>query len=173
MILPDYEIARLCKEQNMITPFNPDLVNPASLDVRLGETILIEQEKSRALRSYSLCNYTKDTPFLLMPGEFILAETKEMFNMPEDVAAHFALKSSCARAGFEHLLAGFIDPGFNNSVLTLEIKNARNFHPVPMWPGMRIGQIIFHRMASEPSVTYKITGRYNNDHQVSQCKGLM
>lgn len=173
MILPDFEIARLCSEQNMLTPYDPELINPASIDVTLGETIMIEQEKRRDLRRYSLANFSKDTPFFLMPGEFILAETKEIFNIPDHIAAQFALKSSLGRAGFQHALAAYIDPGFNNSVLTLELTNSRKFHSIPMWPGMRIGQIIFHRMSAEPQVSYRTTGRYNNDHGVTGCKGLL
>ena len=88
-------------------------------------------------------------------------------------AANFALKSSLARAGFEHLLAGFIDPGFSNSVLTLELKNARKMHPVPLWPGMRIGQVVWHRMTSSPNVSYRYSGRYNGDSKVTGCKGLL
>lgn len=172
MILPDYEIARLCVE-GMITPYDADLVNPASLDVRLGSDLLIEQEKGTALRAYSIESHTKDKPFLLMPGEFVLAHTLEKFNVPDDVAANFALKSSLARAGFEHLLAGFIDPGFSNSVLTLELKNARKMHPVPLWPGMRIGQVVWHRMTSSPKVSYRYSGRYNGDSKVTGCKGLL
>jgi len=85
----------------MLTPYDPELINPASIDVTLGETIMIEQEKRRDLRRYSLANFSKDTPFFLMPGEFILAETKEIFNIPDDIAAQFALKSSLGRAGFQ------------------------------------------------------------------------
>jgi dCTP deaminase len=92
--------------------------------------------------------------------------------MPDDVCGQFALKSSLARAGFEHLMAGWIDPGFNSSVLTLEIKNARQYHAIPMWPGMRIGQIIFMRMASKPDVSYRDCGRYNSDKTVQESKGL-
>ena len=135
--------------------------------------LVIEQEKGTALRAYSIESHTKDKPFLLMPGEFVLAHTLEKFNVPDDVAANFALKSSLARAGFEHLLAGFIDPGFSNSVLTLELKNARKMHPVPLWPGMRIGQVVWHRMTSSPNVSYRYSGRYNGDSKVTGCKGLL
>jgi dCTP deaminase len=89
------------------------------------------------------------------------------------VCAQYALKSSLARAGFEHLLAGWIDPGFSNSVLTLELKNARKYQPIPLWPGMRIGQIIFMQMDETPQVSYKQSGRYNGDRKVAMCKGLM
>ncbi len=48
---------------------------------------------------------TKDDPFLLEPGEFCLAETVELFKIPDDISAQFALKSSRAREGYNHCLA--------------------------------------------------------------------
>ena len=171
MILSDHEIVRLCRE-GMVTPFEDYLLNPASLDVRLGHNMLVEVEDTDKLSPITLTSCSKTTPFLLKPNEFVLTETFEMFNMPDDVCGQFALKSSLARAGFEHLMAGWIDPGFNSSVLTLEIKNARQYHAIPMWPGMRIGQIIFMRMASKPDVSYRDCGRYNSDKTVQESKGL-
>lgn len=156
----------------MITPFDPTLVNPASLDVRLGENILVETER-RGLIPVNISIHSKENPYKLLPNDFILAETMETFNMPDNIGAQFALKSSLARAGFEHLLAGWIDPGFSGSVLTLELKNALRLDFLPLWPGMRIGQIIFHEMSAVPLKSYKLTGRYNQDKQVAACKGLL
>ena len=170
-VLADFQIAALCAS-GMITPFDRELVNPASLDVRLGETVLLEAEAC-GLRELSLHGFTKEQPFYLNPDEFILAHTLETFNIPDHLAAQFALKSSVARAGLEHLLAGFIDPGFSDSVLTLELKNARRLERFPLWPGMRIGQIIFSTMDQVPLTSYKETGRYNGDASVAACKGLL
>lgn len=172
MILPDFEIARLCLN-GMISPFDETLINPASLDVRLGDKVLLESEESRHLRPFDISCYSRNKPFLIDPGEFILAHTRETFNVPDDVAGQFCLKSSLARAGIEHLLAGFIDPGFNNSVLTLELKNARKYHPVMVWPGMRIGQVVWSRLAATPVNSYRETGRYNGDRSVTMSKGFL
>ena len=173
MILSDHDIAKLCRE-GLITPFDDYLLNPASLDVRLGTQLMVETEDSDELQVTELdpAVITKYNPFLLRPNEFVLGQTLEVFNVPDDICGQFALKSSLARAGFEHLLAGWIDPGFNSSVLTLELKNARQHKAIPLWPGMRIGQIIFMRMSSRPDVSYRDCGRYNGDKQVTGSKGL-
>ena len=156
----------------MVVPFDdPTLLNPASLDVRLGNLIYVEAGGEFEL--LDLSSATKDDPWFLRPNEFVLGQTLEEFNIPDNLCATFALKSSLARAGFEHLLAGFIDPGFNNSVLTLELKNARTTKSLPLWPGMRIGQIIFHEMSATPLKSYRESGRYNNDKQVTKCKGII
>lgn len=169
--LADWQIKSYC-EGGMITPFDdPTLLNPASLDVRLGHLIYVENDYDFKLVDISTA--TRNDPWGLQPNGFILGQTLEQFNIPDNLCATFALKSSLARAGFEHLLAGFIDPGFNNSVLTLELKNARTKMTLPLWPGMRIGQIIFHEMSSTPLKSYQKTGRYNNDKQVTKCKGII
>ena len=169
MILCDLEIRALC-EEGLVDPYEPALVNPASLDVRLGPNVMVEVEDDPELRRFSLHGYTEDQPFLLPPGEFILAETIETFFFPSFLAGQFALKSSRARQGIEHLMAGYCDPGWQGSKLTLELQNARQLHPVKLWPGMRIGQIVFHRMSQTPAEDYSIVGHYNFDQSVTAAK---
>lgn len=169
VVLPDWRIRSLC-EGGMITPFDPTLVNPASLDVTLGTNLYVETEKGGLLPK-DISENTRDNPYLLMPNEFVLAETAEIFNIPDFISAQFVLKSSLARAGLEHLLAGYIDPGFHDSVLTLEFKNAKQFSPFPLWPGMRCGQIVFTEMTDAPQASYRYTGKYNGDAKVARSKG--
>jgi len=170
MILSDNEIRQLC-EAGMVQPFDPALINPASLDVRLGDLLLIESAASPDLVPYDLEDHSEGHPYLLVPGQFALAQTLEIFNLPAHVAAQFMLKSSRAREGLEHLMAGYCDPGWYGSVLTLELHNSRQLHPVPLWPGMKIGQMVFHRMSQEPVRSYAETGRYNNDQSVQESRG--
>ena len=169
--LPDYEIHDLCKRHAMVVPFDPDLVNPASLDVVLGDRIMIEVAESPQLQIHGIAGHTAEDPYWLQPGEFCLAETREIFNLPDCIAAQFVLKSSRAREGLEHLLAGWCDPGWHGSRLTLELSNARKMHPVAIWPGMKIGQMVFHKMEGIPGRSYAVTGRYNGDVAVTASKG--
>ena len=92
-------------------------------------------------------------------------------DVPIDVCGRFMLKSSRAREGLQHLLAGWIDPGWHGSVLTLELKNIRQLHPIGIWPGMRIGQVAFSKMSTVVGFSYAETGRYNNDRTVMQSRG--
>lgn len=168
-ILPDFEIVCLAR-RGMVSPYDPELVNPASLDVRLGDNLLIEDKQTPELQPFSIAGYTKEEPFMLQPHEFVLAETLEHFQIPNVVAGQLALKSSRAREGIEHLMAGYVDPGYCGR-LTLELQNARSLHPVPLWPGMRIGQIVFHKMSLLPNKDYSVTGRYQGDLKVQASKG--
>ena len=162
-VLSDWEIRLKCDGSQMVWPFAPELLNPASLDVRLGDHLMIESIESPDLQRLDISNRTQDDPYLLLPGEFCLAETLERFDLPEDVSAQFVLKSSRAREGLNHLLAGWCDPGWHGSKLTLELKNERKHHPLPLYPGLKIGQMVFHEMSSVPAQSYALVGHYN-DH---------
>ena len=155
----------------MVEPFDHGLVNPASIDVRLGSHLMIEVADQRELIEIDISERNADHPYWLRTNEFCLAETMETFSLPRFIAAQFVLKSSRAREGYEHMLAGFCDPGWNGSKLTLELKNARRFHDLPLYPGLKIGQMVFHRMCATPLKDYSQTGRYNGDVKVAGSKG--
>lgn len=170
MILCDHEIITLC-QAGMVSPFDPALVNPASIDVRLGDRVLIESAVGPEMVPQSIAGFSETYPWLLLPGQFVLAQTLETFNLPDYIAAQFVLKSSRAREGLEHLLAGYCDPGWHGSVLTLELHNSRQLQKIPLWPGMKVGQMVFHRMSDTPRRSYAITGRYNGDQAVQESRG--
>jgi dCTP deaminase len=172
MILSDREITEWCQHHPpLVTPFDPALVNPASIDVRLGDLLLIESAQSRELVPYPLAQHSQDNPYELVPGQFCLAQTVETFNVPDYLAAEFRLKSSRAREGLDQALAVWADPGWCGSVLTLELRNNRQLWPQLLWPGMKIGQMVFHVMSEVPQRSYAVTGRYCNDKTVQASKG--
>ena len=154
----------------MVWPFDEKLLNPASLDVRLGPNLMIEVRDQPELMRIDISERTEDEPYLLLPGEVCLAETIEQFNLADDISAEFVLKSSRARDFYGHMLAGWCDPGWHGSKLTLELQNARRMHALPLYPGLKIGQMIFFEMESMPIMSYAQVGHYNNDTQVSASK---
>ena len=162
--LPDHVIRDLCRTRGLVEPFNPDLVNPASIDVTLGDTILVEVQDG--FKEVSIA----ERPFHMAPGSFVLAHTAEWVRIPNDCEAMFQLKSSRGREGYDHLLAGYIDPGFCGRV-TLELSNVRRFSHLQLSAGLRIGQLRFARLESKPLRPYSVTGRYMNDEGVQVSKG--
>ena len=171
-VLSDWEIRGLCgyQEAPMIHPFNESLLNPASYDLQLGPNLMVEVRDQFELMRVDISDRTEDDPYLLLPGEICLAETIEQFNLPDKfgaISAQFVLKSSRARDFYGHMLAGWCDPGWNGSRLTLELKNERKHHPLPLYPGMKIGQMVFFRMSRDPVVvSYAKVGHYNNHETV-------
>ena len=164
-VLCDWEIRTLCNGGGAVSPFSMEFINPASIDVRLGKNLMIERPHEPDLRLIDISEYTEENPYLLKAGEFVLAETLEKFRIPDRISAQFVLKSSRAREGYQHLLAGWIDPGYRGR-LTLEIKNIRKYHELPLYSGMRIGQIVFHHMSQVPVKSYAETGHYLDHDRV-------
>jgi len=160
-VLTDWEIQYLCLQKEMVWPFSQALLNPASLDVVLGPTLMVEVPHKNELMRYDITRATKEDPYWLKPGEFVLAQTLEMFSLPDEISAQFVLKSSRAREGYNHMLSGWCDPGWHGSVLTLELQNCRKYTDLPLYPNLKIGQMVFHKMSGMPVVNYSKTGRYN------------
>lgn len=158
-------------------------VNAASLDITLGSLLLVEappggcqavvdlsDKQIPAMRQIDLI---KAGYYDLVPGEFCLGSSVESFYMPNDVAAEYKLQSSLARAGLNHALAGWADPGWHGSVLTLELSNLLRYHSLRLRPGMKIGQVVFWRGEEVPEhASYSNRGKYNGDRTVQASKGL-
>lgn len=154
-------------------------VNGSSIDVRLGSQILYEAKGNSSAvnladkelpRMHSLnLDEQRNRAATIYPGQFVLAHTVEIFNLPDYVSTEFKLRSSVARAGLNHSLAGWCDPGWHGSHLTLELKNILEHQPLIITAGMRIGQMVFYRHACvDTSHSYANRGRYNGRIGVSR-----
>lgn len=169
-VLADWQIRYHCEADSLVEPFEEELLNPASIDVRLGNKIMIEVADQPRLIQADISNRTASNPYRMVPGEFCLAEVQEVIKLPASITAQFLLKSSRGREGYEHLMAGFVDPGYHGR-LTLELKNMRRHYELPLYPGLKIGQLVFHRTCGTPLVTYNKTGRYQGDLKVTASRG--
>lgn len=173
----------LCElvEQGVITDVEPNHINGTSVDIRLGRDIIIESSLDLNKKQYVDIQARTNFPqqkielgmaeYHMAPGEFILAHSMEKFNLPMDISCEFKLKSSGARSGLDNALATWCDPGWNNSTLTLELKNNLRFTHIILREGMFIGQMIFFRNVPVPKdKSYFIRGRYNGDSSVQEVK---
>ena len=161
----DRQIRHLCRSAGLVEPFDPEMINPASIDVTLGNEILVENDHG----DFTSVSIEHET-FYMPPGAFVLAHTAELVRIPNRLECVFQLKSSRGREGYEHALAGYIDPGFHGRV-TLELSNLRRFKELPLRAGMRIGQLRFSKLDALPSRPYSVTGRSHNAEGVEESKG--
>jgi dCTP deaminase len=141
-------------EPKLIVPFDFSQVNPASYDVTLQSKIYIETPDGERI--------ARELPYIMDPGEFVIGCTKEWFNIPDYMEAQFQLKSSRGREGYEHVLAGYIDPGFSGEV-TLELLNVNRYRSLPLVTGMLIGQVRFMKVDQPCRTSYAAKGHYQND----------
>lgn len=82
--LADWQIHERCMA-GMVTPYDPALLNPASLDLRLGSNIMIESAESPEMVLVSIAKHTEENPYLIVPGQLFLAEADPIFNIPNDL----------------------------------------------------------------------------------------
>ena len=172
VLLSDRDIlARLDAGAIGLDPFDPMLVQPSSVDVRLDRFFRLfdnhrypaidpAQEQPELTR---LIEVDAAEAFVLHPGEFVLASTLEVVTLASDLAARVEGKSSLGRLGLlTHATAGFVDPGFSGHV-TLELSNVATL-PIKLWPGMKIGQLCFFQLSSPAENPYG-SGPYGNRYQ--------
>jgi dCTP deaminase len=162
VLISDRDIrAEIDSQRIVLEPFEPAMVQPSSVDVRIDKFFRLfdnhkyahidpAQEQPELTR---LVEVEQDEAFILHPGEFVLGSTYETVTLPDDIAARLEGKSSLGRLGLlTHSTAGFIDPGFSGHV-TLELSNMATL-PIKLWPGMKIGQLCFFQLSSDSEHPY-------------------
>jgi dCTP deaminase len=150
MILVDWQLRdRITRGFIKVDPYDEKLIQPNSLDIRLGNHFVWYKEGWDVIDPYdkesitaNICEIHADS-FVLQPGRFILAETQECIGLADNIVATIEGKSSIARLGVTlHQTGGWIDAGFRGTI-TLEMANV-NTRPVKVYAGMPIGQLVFY-----------------------------
>ena len=172
MLLSDRDIrAEIAAGRVGCEPFNESMIQPSSVDVRLDKFFRVFENHKYSVIDPSIeqAELTRevitegDEPFILHPGEFVLASTFEVITLPDDIAGRLEGKSSLGRLGLlTHSTAGFIDPGFSGHI-TLELSNVANL-PVKLFPGMKIGQLCLIKLSSPAEHPYG-SAKYGSRYQ--------
>jgi len=144
-----------------IDPFDDEMVQPCSVDVRIGDTFRVFRNSRYAYIDVKqpmedlteLVRVEHDEPFILHPGEFVLGVVLERLSLPDDIVATLDGKSSLGRLGLVvHQTAGVIDAGFEGHI-TLEMANMATL-PITVYAGMRIAQLSFMTMTTPADHPY-------------------
>lgn len=165
-----------------VAPFHDEALQPASIDVRLGDELRVfENHRHSTIDPLApaddltrVVQMTSRSPFVLHPGEFVLAHTCQRIELGPDLAARVEGRSSLGRLGLLiHSTAGFIDPGFRGQV-TLELSNASTL-PILLRPGMGIGQLCVFRLSSPAARPYgspDLGSRYQGQAGPTASRGV-
>ncbi len=160
-ILVDWQLGFLADnflcEPPLVSPYDSRLINPASIDLRLAdEYIDLHTDERKQFETLDL-----------LPGDAILACTLEYVSIPTWCSATLYLKSSAARAGLDHALAGWVDPGFSGQ-LTLELHTHR---PITLHAGRCYIQMVVQQNSANPNKSYKDVGRYVGQMGPTKARG--
>ncbi len=184
MLLSDRDIrAEIAAGRVSCEPFHEAMIQPSSVDVRLDKFFRVFENHKYSVIDPSIeqPELTRevvtegDEPFILHPGEFVLASTYEVITLPDDIAGRLEGKSSLGRLGLlTHSTAGFIDPGFSGHI-TLELSNVANL-PVKLFPGMKIGQLCLIKLSSPAEHPYgseKYGSRYQGQRGPTASRSFL
>jgi dCTP deaminase len=166
MVLSDQDIRRYIEagKIRIDPPVDYDVqLGPCSVDLTLGNSF--------AAFEYSRLPYidtrkptdgqgimrelvvADDEPFVLQPGELVLASTRETLELDDDILARLEGRSSLARLGIiVHGTAGVFDPGWRGRAV-LELGNLGRM-AVALYPGMRICSFTFEPLSSPSTQPY-------------------
>ena len=168
MFLADKDILAEVKAGHItLEPFNPKPLQPATYDIRLGNTFIVNDAYSTKAIDPAKGIYPQTQTieiadgeeFVLHPGVSILGYSKERFGS-DNFLIEVNGKSSLARIGLiVHNSASIVNPGHYLNI-ALELCNLNNV-PIILRPGMEIAQLSFSTLSSHTKKSYKQTGRYH------------
>lgn len=157
----------------MITNGDENLVNPASINLRLGDSFIKPipheyVELGGEMKYMPVMKEYRNGTTLIMPGDFMLATTMEHVSVPLNCAAFVQGRSSIGRIGLMVQNAGFVDPGFNGHI-TLELKNDSPC-AIALKPGYPVAQLIF---MDAMDVSKGYNGKYQNQVEATGSRMFM
>jgi len=185
MVLSDRDIKKALKNKEIkITP-SPDLktqLGSCSIDLRLGNSFRVfEYSKHSLIDPFS--KHSKETEFtkeitikdkesfIMQPGDFVLAVTKERISISPKLLGRLEGRSSLGRLGIVvHSTASVFDPGWDGQAV-LELGNLGRL-PVALYPGMRICAMTFEELKSEAEIPYssKQLAKYKNQRKPDESR---
>ena len=173
-----------------ITPFKSEHINPASVDLTLGDDVVVYKRWVETYRNECQPNPQDGSKFRPLGGDLDVKEEPEVERFKIDPKRGWLLrpgigylmctrervwtdryvpivdgKSSIGRLFMlVHYTAGFGEAYFDGQY-TLEVSV---LHPLRVYPGMRIAQIRFHTMHGEAETenTYDKVGHYTGNAAV-------
>ncbi len=176
MVLSDHDIKKSLSNGTIKIHPKVDLptqLGSCSVDLRLGHTFRVfnhsrfpyidPHDDRLGGEMTSEVEVSDGEPFILQPGDFVLATTIESFELPDNILARLEGRSSLGRLGIVvHSTASVFEPGWRGKVV-MELGNLGRM-PVALYPGMRVCALTFEQLSSPADVPYnkKATAKYVN-----------
>jgi dCTP deaminase len=150
-----------------VTPFVPERLGPASLDLTLAGTFRVFRKVHEVIEVRENTDYRQLTEkievpegqhILIMPGETVLGITRERLRLGPGLCGWLEGRSRFARLGLMvHISAPFMGPGIDSQ----QVLEMSNFGPAPLavHPGTAICQFVFQKLQGVESYTGRFAGQ--------------
>ncbi len=181
MVLSDKTLKLYVRTKKLrIFPFREDLVQPGSYNLRLGNAFRIFKNTGRPYLNVKepvedfmeMVTVDPGEPIVVHPGVFLLSETTEYFEFPDNLVGRLVGRSSLGRLGVQiHATSNFFEPGFRGTA-SLNISNLSSV-PVALFPGMEIAQMVFEELTTVAEFPYgsrKLESKYQGQRGPTESK---
>jgi len=153
-------ILKLIEQKKLVENVDENNIQPSGVDLRVKVVYRLKNGgylgvKDRRTPDIEVVDKEVGRKVVLNPNEFVLVETMEKVNMPNDLSAIILPRSSLFRCGAS-LHTAVVDPGYIGT-LTFGMKNLSEF-PFEIEIGSKIGQIVFEEVKGN-------TKLYNGKYQ--------
>jgi dCTP deaminase len=151
----------------LISPFSPERVGPASVDLTLASTFRVFRKVHQVIAVSDDTDYREFTDkieieegnrILIMPGETVLGITRERLRLGPGICGWLEGRSRFARLGLMvHISAPFMGPGIDSQ----QVLEMSNFGPAPLAvsPGLPICQFVFQRLDGNERYAGRFAGQ--------------
>lgn len=162
-----------------VDPFDPDMIRPGSLSLRLGHEAfalvstgpvdIADRSSHPELRPKLLDGEGR---LVVEPGEVVLAPTLERVGLSTRLAGLVDGTSSYARLGVSVVLSHQVSPGFGDgggAIITLEITSHLR-HPVLLHPGTRVANLMLFATTGCEVPYGAMPFNYSSDQRVAPSR---
>lgn len=170
-VLSGRQTKELVKSGRMrIEPFDEQLIQPATYDLRLGPKILASPLSADKLGV--VIELTKDKPnYDIQSGQMVGVISLEKLYLPLDISGRFGIRSSIARKGINAFGGLQLDPGFKGHL----VMNLLNVGPEPVTLTLyeAIFSVEFTRLEEEAEAPYSGPYQDQDDFPTDQYNYIL
>lgn len=173
MMLSNEDIKKVIEAGELrISPFSEKWLRSSGITMHLGKELL-KPESGHVVDvtkptppPYESIMISKDKPYSLEPGEFLLGHTMENVTVGSSLGFMIEGRSTLARVGLTIVqTAMMVYPGHSDRPVTLELAN-HGPNPILLYPNMKIARVVLFELKTPSSVRYDDSGKYRDQQSV-------
>ncbi len=169
MMYSEIDILKAINNKSLVVePFYPEMIKPAGLTLHLGPNLLKPKAgatidvKNNVVPDYEEIIITRDKPYEIKPGEFLLGHTLQKVSVGQGIGFFIEGRSTLARIGLTVVqTAMLVYPGHRERTITLELAN-HGPNPINLYEGMKAARAALIQLKTPSKKQYDTEGKYKD-----------
>lgn len=175
MFLSDKDLKILAKEYNLVSPFNEENCEGATINLTLDPQVKKDTSQNKRIMGnerksdeYETIDLNKED-FYLESGKSVLVQSFEYFKIPTNMAAIVLERYSIKLLGLVVSPASYMNPGFEGRLSFLVTNHSSS--PIRLVAGVKFSQLAITPLSTESERPYqKQDAKYMGGHDVHISK---